>query len=97
MLIAEFHSVWRAPLGNLIDLTPPRAGSSVLFIEDSRPKITASNGIYWIPTDLTDHPAFPRVFLGSPTDDTHWPLDPSIPAINNYTEGLGFDIAEIVS
>jgi hypothetical protein len=89
-LVAEFHSVWERPDGQLVDVTPPKFGASqVLFVVDPTCEIEAEDGTYLFHTDRTTIPHIPFSLQGNPTEYSHWRIADDHPELVRYCSKLG--------
>lgn len=63
----EFHSVWRSPSGDLVDVTPRRDGEEfVLFVPDPKTKVQARGVGAVLPSNRTTIPYAPYTMGGVP-------------------------------
>lgn len=89
-IVAEFHSIWERPDGQLIDLTPPKFGASqVLFVADPACAIEVDGDNYLFHTDRTTIPSIPFSFQGNPTEFSHWRIAADHPELVRYCGKLG--------
>ncbi len=96
VIIAEHHSIWENPSGQLIDVTPPLNGSAtVLFVRDDSATIGEKNGVFFMHMDKTNLPWCPTVFEGKPTERSHWPLLSSASEIVSYAASLDFNLGHL--
>lgn len=98
LAIAEFHSVWKNPDGNLVDVTPPKFNSSrVLFSPDERLKIEESGEDILFYTDIASNGNPPYFFKEDRVDYDSWPLPKSYPDLVRYCNKLAFQISDILT
>ncbi len=96
VVIAEHHSVWQGPSGELIDVTPPLGGGTmVLFVRDDDATIGEKDGLLIMHVDRTNLPWCPTLFEGKPTGRSHWTLHPNTLEIVSYAASLKFDLVNL--
>jgi hypothetical protein len=98
ILLAEHHSVWETPGGELLDVTPRTfEDPDVLFLRDDSATIIAANGVFLLRTDLTDWPEIPRMLAGYQVDYKVFALEPTKPDLVEYVARLGFDLSRLAT
>lgn len=98
LVMGDFHSVWEAPDGELIDVTPPKFGAGrILFVRDDTARIDEEDGNYMLHTNRSSDPNYPLFWLGNPTQYTHWSCPPDKPDLVAYAGSLGFPVAAMVT
>jgi hypothetical protein len=74
LAIAEFHSVWEDPDGNLVDVTPPTYGKGrILFVRDPNTRILMDGNDFILPTNITSLGDMPNFLHGQPTRLSNFP------------------------
>lgn len=87
---AEHHSVWEAPGGKLVDVTPPKfGGNCILFVRDDSADIVEVGGIFSMWADRTTLPGIFFVRNRKKTDEPFWGLAKSNAIITDYCSKLG--------
>jgi hypothetical protein len=71
-LIGEFHSVWEDASGALIDITPPRFGSSTMFIRDRQMDIYPMPNGFVLQNDRRLPPHQPFWHANGPATEQVW-------------------------
>ncbi|ULB11836.1 hypothetical protein ORIO_18545 [Cereibacter azotoformans] len=96
IIIAEHHSVWEAPSGVLIDVTPPASGGSeILFLRDDGATISLAESGFVMHTDRTNFADMPRMLRGEPVPYEFWLLSIQKGSPQDlYASRMGFDWAD---
>jgi hypothetical protein len=96
--LADFHSVWQTPEGQLVDVTPPKYGTNqVLFVRDDNCKIEEEDGFYFLYVNRSSDAGNPFYWDGKPTQYTHWPLAPANPHLVQYCQKLSLPVSAILT
>jgi hypothetical protein len=90
-LMGDFHSVWEDETGKLVDVTPPKFGSQVLFLRDRVTDIYLLNGAFVQPNNRMPPPHLPFWQQGRPTTDEVWGFSPTAPTFVAYCATLAFN------
>lgn len=90
MVLADFHSIWRNPQGQLIDVTPPKWGESrVFFVPDPSLQITASGDEQHLFCNRSSDRDRPFYFNGQPVLDQRVSISNKHPHLAKYCSKLG--------
>lgn len=92
-ILAEHHSVWENPEGDLIDVTPPNCdGETILFLRDDTSIIRYNAGRFLLHAERTGDPDKIRSLAGKECPDEFWELSDADPALVDYARSLDFPV-----
>lgn len=98
VIVGDHHSVWQAPDGRLVDVTPPKYGEKrVLFVRDDSAVIEADAAYFYFLTNRSSVPGAAWMWNGNPSEYSHWPCPRSKPDLGDYCAGLDLPIAAIAT
>lgn len=89
IIVADFHSVWENPEGKLIDVTPPKLGTRVLFVPDPALKIGRNGNLQQLYNNRTSVAGAPRLWNGNPTNQEFFGIPDDHPSLVAYCARLG--------
>jgi hypothetical protein len=90
-LMGDFHSVWEDGTGTLVDVTPPKFGSQVLFLRDRVAVIYLFNGVFVQPNNRMPPPNRPFWWDGEPTCEEVWGFMRNAHGFLQYCNSHDFD------
>lgn len=95
-IVGNFHSVWERPDGTLVDVTPPKVGTKVLFVPDESLSISDDGHYHTLYHNRTSDPKCPYIDIdGNPTNHTQWRLANSNVSLNEYCKSLEWKSASM--
>lgn len=89
MIVADFHSVWEKPDGTMVDVTPPKFGTKVLFVPDSSLAITRIGSVQQLHNNRTNFALVPRLRDGSEVREEYFGVPDDLPSLVQYCKRLG--------
>jgi hypothetical protein len=90
LIIADFHSVWEKPDGTIVDVTPPKFGTRVLFVPDPSLAIGRIGKAQQLHNNRTNFAQAPRLRDGSEIDEEYFGIPDDQPSLVQYCKRLGF-------
>lgn len=97
-LVGEHHSVWENPVGELIDVTPPKFGADrILFVRDDIADLVEMNGVYVMWADRTTIPHVPFAFQGEQIHKPNWGLLPDNANITSFCNKFGLSSSDMLT
>ena len=97
-LVADHHSVWETPDGNLVDVTPPsNGGGEILFVRDDTARIEQAKGVIYLFTQRTADPVIHWMWQGNPSEYSNWPCPPDKSDLVEYAASLNIDVSSILT
>ena len=89
LIVADFHSVWEKPDGTIVDVTPPKFGTRVLFVPDPALKIGRIGATQLLHNNRTNFREAPLLWNGSPTTEEYFGIPDDQPSLIEYCKRMG--------
>jgi hypothetical protein len=89
IVVADFHSVWKKPDGTIVDVTPPKFGTKVLFVPDPALKIGRIGTAQLLHNNRTNFREVPRLRDGNPIAEEYFGIPDNQPSLVQYCKRLG--------
>lgn len=96
VIVGDFHSVWEQADGKLVDVTPPKRGTRVLFVRDPSLSIRATGSGQLLYHNRTNVPQAPRIWQGNPISDDTFEVPNNNPSLVAYCKKLGLPDTSMV-
>jgi hypothetical protein len=89
LIVADFHSVWEKPDGTIVDVTPPKFGTRVLFVPDPALAIGRIGNAQQLHNNRTNFREAPRLRGGNQVDEEYFGIPDDQPSLVHYCKRLG--------
>lgn len=89
LIVGDFHSVWVKTDGTIVDVTPPKFGTRVLFVPDPSLAIGRIGTAQQLHNNRTNFREVPRLRDGNPIAEEHFGVPDDLPSLVEYCKRLG--------